>query len=459
MMTITVKEIICGVLLLMLLACSDHGSRIGTTVDGKNAGGATTVYVRTTKAFGMPAANLTADHLELHTAGDLAFEASFVSNPSPKNGGLGPVFNNNACNSCHPTDSRANVPDNVNDLSGFFLRLSIPGENEHGGPNPVPGFGGQMQHQSLYGTKAEAKITRTYDYIDVELSDGKVVTLQSPTYGFKDAYMAMPANVMLSPRIGMPVFGLGLLEAIAEEDILAHEDVLDADGDGISGKANYVWDPETKSKKLGRFGWKAGAPSILAQSAGAYSEDMGLTTTLHPIPSSYGQSNGDTAITQIEVSDSELEKVVFYCLTLGVPAARNLDDPEVAKGYQVFEQLKCNSCHVPSFTTGIYAAIPELSNQKIYPYTDMLLHDMGDGLADNRPEFLADGKEWKTRPLWGIGLTAITSGETHFLHDGRARNMMEAILWHGGEAEQSMLDFKALSTTEREHLLLFLNSL
>jgi CxxC motif-containing protein (DUF1111 family) len=197
----------------------------------------------------------------------------------------------------------------------------------------------------------------------------------------------------------------------------------------------------------------------LVQTAGAFNEDMGLTNYLKPTESSAGQSNGDPTAVSPEISRELLENVVFYSLTLGVPAGRNFDNSDVIQGRDIFEQLKCATCHISSFTTGTYEGIPEISNQKIYPYTDMLLHDMGDELADNRPEFLANSNEWKTRPLWGIGLTAVTSGHTSFLHDGRARNLTEAILWHGGEAEKSKEDFKKLSTKDREMLLSFIQSL
>ena len=220
-----------------------------------------------------------------------------------------------------------------------------------------------------------------------------------------------------------------------------------------------MWDPVTGTTMLGRFGWKAGTPSVLVQTAGAFNEDMGLTNYLKPVESSADQTNGDPTSVSPEVSRDLLENVVFYSLTLGVPAGRNFDNPDVIAGREIFEQLKCATCHIPSFTTGNYEGIPEISNQKIFPYTDMLLHDMGDDLADNRPEFLASGREWKTRPLWGIGLTAVTSGHTSFLHDGRARNITEAILWHGGEAEKSRDDFKKLSAKDREMLLEFLQSL
>ena len=429
-------------------------------IEGELAGGATTIFMQSSKAFSTPAPNLSGESLKKHLDGDLAFEAIFVSGDAPVNGGLGPIFNHNSCIGCHVTDGRAVPPANINDMSGFFFRISVEGQDEHGGPAPVPGFGTQLQHQAIYGYQKEASMAVNYEYIDEILADGTIITLQKPVYAIEDPYMLLPSDVLISPRIAMPVFGLGLLEAIPESDILALADENDNDDDGISGKANYVWDPANKRIALGRFGWKAGAPSILVQSAGAYNGDMGITNPVRPIESSYGQTNGETELSDsTEIDMKVLEDVTFYSQTLAVPAARNFDDPTVIKGRKVFDEIGCINCHTASFTTGTLEGVPEVSNQVIYPYTDMLLHDMGDGLADNRPEFKANGKEWKTRPLWGIGLSSVTSGHTTFLHDGRARSITEAILWHDGEAKDAKDDFKALSTADREALLDFLNAL
>jgi len=443
----------------LILSCTKNDDNTPSKLAGEKAGGETTVFVKTSQAFGLPATNLSDESLDKHMEGDVAFGAHFVASPAPKNGGLGSVFNNNSCNGCHPSDGRASVPENLNGLSGLFLKISVPGTDEHGGPAPIPGFGTQLQHQSIYGYLPEAKMSVTYQEKSFSLADGTVVTLEKPVYSIVSPYIPLPGNVLISPRIGMPVFGLGLLEAIPENAILAHADPDDLDKDGISGKANWVWDPVSGRIKLGRFGWKAGTPSVLVQTAGAYNEDMGLTNYLKPVESSFGQSNSDLGSVSPEVSREDLENVTFYSLTLGVPAGRDFDNQEVIEGHHIFERINCSSCHAASFTTGNYTGIPEISNQKIYPYTDMLLHDMGDDLADNRPEFQANGNEWKTRPLWGIGLTALTSGHTSFLHDGRARNLTEAILWHGGEAEKSREDFLKLSTKDREALLRFLESL
>ena len=323
----------------------------------------------------------------------------------------------------------------------------------------MPGFGTQLQHQAIFGYEKEASLGISYEPIERVFADGTKIILQKPVYSIENPYIPLPGNVLISPRIGMPVFGLGLLEAISEQDILALADVNDDNEDGISGKPNYVWDPVSLSVKLGRFGWKGGAPSVLVQSAGAYNEDMGVTNLIVPMESSFGQSNTEIEFDDIEVSDQDLEDVTFYVQTLAVPVARNIDDPDVIHGKQLFEKINCTACHNPSFTTGVLDSVPEVSNQKIYPYTDMLLHDMGDDLADNRSEFDADGKEWKTRPLWGIGLTSVVNGHTNFLHDGRARNLTEAILWHGGEAEDARNEFMELSKEDREALISFLNAL
>ena len=459
-MTIFKKIFISLFLFTIVFGCdnSDDMNQL-TLVDGELAGGDATVIVSNSKAFGTPIPTLSAEDMQRHLDGDAAFEATFVTNPSPKNGGLGPIFNNNSCTACHPSDGRAAPPVNINDMSGLFFKISIPGKGEYNEPMAVPGFGTQLQHQSVYGYQKEAEMHVEYTDLKVTFKDGTEVILRKPEYSIKNSYTNLPADVMISPRIGMPVFGLGLLEAIPESDILAHQDVNDIDGDSISGKANYVWDPVHQKTALGRFGWKAGTPSILVQSAGAYNEDMGVTNPLKPVESSWGQPNSDDSSVSPEIPMEILELVTFYTQTLGVPAARDLDDIQVIKGHRVFEQINCVSCHVPSYTTGVVEGLPELSNQTIFPYSDMLLHDMGEELADYREEFEANGREWKTRPLWGIGLTAVTSGHTNFLHDGRARNLTEAILWHGGEAEISKMKFTQLSKEEREALLRFLKSL
>lgn len=424
------------------------------------AGGETTIFESGIFSFDNPAPNLSSLNLEMHLSGDAQFEAAFVTAPAEINSGLGAQFNNTSCIACHPKDGRAGFPNNINDFSGFFLRTSIPGEDTNGGPNPVPGFGGQLQNHAIYGKQPEVQFSVTYVDLPIIFVDGSVVTLKKPIYSVYNEYIPLPTNIMFSPRIGPPVYGLGLLETIEESELLALQDIHDVDGDEISGKANMVWDPVSKTKKIGRFGWKGGAPTIMVQSAGAYSGDMGITTPLFPVEADYGQTNGENNLTDDpELSQEILDQVNLYCQTLAVPAARNLDDETVIKGYEIFIEANCNSCHVEKFVTGNNPKIPAISNQTIYPYTDLLLHDMGDDLADGRPEFLADGNEWQTRPLWGIGLTKNVNGHTDFLHDGRAKSIEEAILWHGGEAKESQEYYRKLSKDDRDALLDFLNSI
>ena len=264
---------------------------------------------------------------------------------------------------------------------------------------------------------------------------------------------------MMSPRIAPPIFGLGLLEAVDEVDILALADTEDTNGDGISGKPNYAWNIEEGKKTLGRFGWKAANPSILQQAAGAYNEDIGITSFIFPNESSTNQSQYDGLDDEYEVSDSILHAVAFYIRTLAVPSRRNADDEEVLAGKKIFIDAKCSACHIPRLRTKTDVSFPEISNQIIFPYTDLLVHDMGPDLADNRPDYDADGQEWRTSPLWGIGLTRVVNGHQNFLHDGRARTLTEAIMWHGGEAAQSKQFVTNLSRTDRDALIKFIESL
>ena len=423
------------------------------------AGGETTIFLTSSNSFSTPADNLSGSDLEIHLAGDFQFEAAFVTAPAEVNGGIGPIFNNSSCVSCHPKDGRSSFPNDINSLSGFFLRTSLPGIAEDGGPLAVPNFGLQIQNQAIFGYEPEGRFSVTFTPIIETLSDGTQVTLQKPTYSVIDTYSDFPSNAMTSPRLAPPVFGLGLLEAIPEAEILKYQDLNDHDGDGITGKANYVYNSVSDAIEIGRFGWKANTATILEQCAGAYSGDMGITTYLLQKETGDGQINGNDGLgDDPEISQEILDQVVFYCKTLGVPAPRDLEGESVIKGAGIFESIGCAACHVPSMTTG-NNTIAAISNQKIFAYTDMLLHDMGDALADNRPDFLADGNEWKTRPLWGIGLTKVVNGHTDFLHDGRAKNITEAILWHGGEGMASKNKFKELSSGDREVLLKFIDAL
>lgn len=423
------------------------------------SGGSQTVFISGAGAFSAAFPKLSSVREDVHEIGDIAFEQTFVTAPSQINPGLGPLFNNVSCTSCHINDGRGKPPANGEQLTSLLVRLSIPGTDAYGGPNPAPGFGGQLQQRSIFGVLPEAFLRIDYTENEYSFADGEQYYLRDPTYTLENPYTDLPADLMMSPRVAPPVFGLGLLEAVDEAEILARADPTDRDGDGISGKPNYTWNVVEGKKTLGKFGWKAANPSILQQAASAYSEDVGITSFVFPNESSHGQSQYDGREDEYEVSDSLLHAVVFYIRTLAVPARRNADNVVVLQGKKLFADAKCSACHAPQLRTKTDVSFPEISNQVIFPYTDMLVHDMGPALADNRPDFDADGQEWRTSPLWGIGLTRVVNGHQNFLHDGRARTLMEAIMWHGGEASASKEFVRNISKSDRNALIKFLESL
>lgn len=462
------KIINIAILPLLLLSCSKNDSPTPDEYEGIDlpnisertyAGGATTVFSVNSKAYSAPAENLTeADNLR-HDEGDAMFEVTFVSDPSQPYHGLGPIYNSNSCISCHPGDGRAAFPTDLVRSRGFFMRVSLPGADSNGSPIPVPGFGTQVQNHAITGFKPEGTFGVSYTDSIVNFKDGTKVTLKVPHYTLTGVSATVPPNILISPRTSMPIYGLGLLEFIPEADLKALEDVEDKNKDGISGKINYVWDGVHKRTMVGRFGWKANTATLLDEAAGSFSGDLGVTNHYYPIEIGKGQAFSDDGNTDgDQMTKDQVDATEFYLRTLAVPAARNMNKKSVRNGARIFEGIGCAKCHVAKQRT-LAAPINALANQTFYPYTDMLLHNMGPALADRRPDFLADGYEWRTRPLWGIGLQEIASGHTNFLHDGRAKNITEAILWHGGESERSKAIFLKLKKKEREDLLEFLNSI
>lgn len=451
-----------SVMAAAMISCSDDDKpeeKVSDyNIDNYYSGGTGTIFLESSQAFSQPVAGLNDAEQRMHDGGDALFDAIFVSAGNTVRPGLGPLFNNNSCNACHPNDGRAIFPKNLNMASGFFLRIS-QGNDPIMGPIDAPGFGTQLQQVALPGFKPEVKYRVEYVKKVETFPDGTVVELQKPVYTVYDPYIPLPAKYELSPRIGMPVIGLGLLEAIPEETILSYADPDDRNGDGISGRPNYVWSTEHKRTELGRFGWKANTPTVREQSAGALANDMGISNPVFPVEPNRSQSNGDDGNYHgMEINNVQMDNIEFYCQTLGVPARRNLDDMDVRRGEYLFNELGCALCHVPTMKTG-YSKVAALNEQTIHAYTDMLLHDMGDGLADNRADFLATGNEWKTRPLWGIGLTGVVNSHENYLHDGRAKGLEEAILWHGGEAQAIKDKYKALKKEDRQKLIKFLRSL
>ena len=446
--------------------------------EAKPAGAATVRAITTADAFSQHSANMPFEREMDFKLGNALFRKTWVAAPSSTKAsdGLGPLYNARACQDCHLKDGRGHTPADASRVS-MFLRLSVPGGPAPEGiadwiaTSPDPTYGGQLQDLAAPGHAAEGRMDITWEETPVTLPDGTIVSLRAPTYAFSDPAYGPPADgLMLSPRVAPQMIGLGLLEAIPAADILALADEGDANNDGISGRPQIVPSAEFGTPMLGRFGVKAGAPTVREQSAGAFAGDMGLSTPLHPDP--WGEcttaqpSCRDAPHGQepdirdgLEVDKPSLDLVTFYSRNLGVPERRNIDDPQVLKGKEVFYTTGCQSCHTPKHVTNRLTDQPEQSFQLIWPYTDLLLHDMGPGLADNRPEGRATGSEWRTPPLWGIGLTAQVSGHTEYLHDGRARSLLEAILWHGGEAQPQRDTVAAMTSEDREALLAFLGSL
>ncbi|WP_310397044.1 di-heme oxidoredictase family protein [Hymenobacter sp.] len=439
---------------------TDESLVLSTLLAGK-AGGNTTVMATGMDAFFQPAANLSGATLPAHQAGKGTFERTFELAL------LDPIWLQDACVDCHVGGGRSRAPRVGTNNPQLLFRLSVPGQDAHGENNPVPGFGTQLQNIAidpvtgarLIGTGPEGNVAISFVEETRTLKGGASVSLRRPSY----AFTKVPAGVEVSARIGSNVAGLGLLQAVPEATILymafkqweANQDKPDKNK--ATGKANYVWDYTLNKRVLGRFGWKAGQPSLLQQNAGALNGDMAITTPLFSI------EPGESAprATGVDLTAAELEAMTKFTTTMGVPAVRQTSDNKVLKeGLTLFIKAGCDACHVPRLQTGNLPGFPEVSNQTITPFTDLLVHDMGPELADNRPEFMANGREWRTAPLWGLGLSQITSGHTFLLHDGRARNVTEAVLWHGGEAQKSREFFQnEMDQKERDQLLAFIQSL
>lgn len=444
-----------------------------------NQGGAATVRPSATAdAFSQPSANIGFDRELDFKVGNGLFKKLWVSSPSSTlaSDGLGPLYNARSCQRCHLKDGRGHPPEGQGDSAvSMLVRLSVPGGTappeiaDYIATAAEPTYGSQLQDFAVPGHAAEARVSVSYREEIVALSGGETALLRRPAYRLEDlGYGPMHPETMLSARVAPQMIGLGLLAAIPAEAILARADRDDADGDGISGRAQIVMSAEHAVPMLGRFGLKAGQPTIREQSAAAFLGDIGIATSLHP--EGFGDCTDAQAICRAapdgateahdgaEISDEGLRLVSFYSANLGVPARRDVNDPQVLDGKRVFYETGCISCHTPKFVTHRLADQPEQSFQLIWPYTDLLLHDMGPGLADGRPEARATGQEWRTPPLWGIGLTKQVSGHSQFLHDGRARSLLEAVLWHGGEAESQKQRVIDMDPADRSALIRYLES-
>lgn len=468
----------CSAMLLLALTEVANSNPSNPTIspplsDPRLAGGATTVFDSSSNAYSLPAKNLDLLRRDDFFIGNAFFKQPWVIAPASTKArdGLGPLFNINSCQGCHVKDGRGRPPLSKDEsFSSMLVRLSIPAELpehaewiKHLGVVPEPNYGDQLQPNAIMGHQPEATPLLEYTEIKGQFKDGESYTLLKPSVSLKNPnYGTFHPKLQTSARVAPAMIGMGLLEAIPEATLIALADPEDTNKDGISGRINQVWDISRQQTVSGRFGWKANQPSVAQQTAAAFQGDLGITSPLLP---EQNCSPTQTACLQApdggkpEISQEILDKVIFYSSLLAVPARRDVDQPEVLRGQRLFNQAGCAACHVPSLKTGIHPSMPELSEQTIQPYTDLLLHDMGEGLADERPDFLASGREWRTAPLWGLGLIETVNGHTRLLHDGRARNVMEAILWHGGEAETSREAVLSMDKEERAALVRFLNSL
>jgi CxxC motif-containing protein (DUF1111 family) len=435
------------------------------------------------EVYRQPVAGLTAKQKQVFLHGERVFTNFWMavnnpviplvwdlSQPGPAGGewGLGPMFLATNCAACHLNAGRGRALDNSTSLAvQHVLRISLPGEGPHGSPKPDPHYGTDIQMFDTVTRKdPEARAGEAEVYIDwsakeFSFPDGETLVLRQPKVRIEKLNFGPLADgVMMSLRNSQAMVGMGYLEAIAEKDILQVAQLQKAQG--LNGRPNYVRDDINKKQAMGRFGWKANQPSIRQQIAAAFSADIGVTSSLYPLTECTPVQHECLAAIKApkpELRPELLDALTFWTQALAVPEQRDTNKPEVQRGEALFTSSGCAMCHVPEWRTGKYAAVPSISNQRIRPYTDLLLHDMGPDLADGRPDFKAGGSDWRTPPLWGIGLSKQVSASTSFLHDGRARNLLEAVVWHGGEAKASRDKFTALPAEQRKDLITFLESL
>ncbi len=419
------------------------------------------------EVFLQPVPGLTYAQLRLFREGEKEFKVPWVVFPLlGGHWGLGPTFIANACTVCHVQAGRGRTVDNAI-IVQQLLRVSVPGQGPHGEPLPHPHYGEQIQVFGVnVGLKENLKPGEADVYVDwmpssVTLADGTPVELRRPKLRMENLrFGPLGEQSMTSLRNTQVIYGLGFLEAVPEstlKDIAALQKKQ-----GLNGRLNYVRDDIQQKTVLGRFGWKANQPSIRQQIVAAFLGDMGVTSSL------YMEENCPPVQTlclamppgnRPELLDYNWDQMEFWHAALAPPPARNLELPQVKLGEKLFQQAGCAACHVPELRTGDYPLLPIIANTTFRAFTDLLLHDMGEDLADGRPDFLAGPRDWRTPPLWGIGLSAQVNGSTHLLHDGRARNVLEAILWHGGEAKAAKDAFSKMPLDEREALIAFVNAL
>lgn len=416
----------------------------------------------TANAFGNPSPLLGAADRRAFQVGNSLFKANWVEAGASASGldGLGPLFNARSCSSCHLRDGRSRPPEpQERERHGLLLRIGVHAED--GADAPHPAYGGQVQDDAQRGAKAEARVEIRYESRKGAYGDGAEFELLAPSYALSQlAYGELGDRAALGPRVAQHLVGLGLLESISDDRLIELADERDTDRDGISGRAHRVTSAVTGNLTIGRFGWKATQPTVLEQVAAAFVNDIGITSPIFPAETlTTAQSTLAADQPEPEIDAKKLDRVAFYSRAIAVPAPRNQADAQVVQGRSLFTEFGCAACHVPSHVTGDVAFHPAFARIAIEPYTDLLLHDMGEGLADGKRDGDATPSEWRTPPLWGIGLIETVNGHQRLLHDGRARGLAEAVLWHGGEGERAKERFRLAPVVQREALLAFLRSL
>ena len=371
---------------------------------------------------------------------------------------------NRSCVDCHQNNGRGPSFSDPASTQTRSVKLSSGRLDSRNQPEPHAYFGSLLHSRSLDANiTAEGSLNVSYSVTNGTFSDGRTFELSGPDYSVQTTDEKGGSALYFSPRMPQTITGLGLLEALDDDDIADQHDPHDTDGNGISGRISLVMDPESQQQKIGRFGWKATHASLTSFTAEALNQDIGVNTSLIT-----GANCGADQIScaagsaqHVELADDKLNELVVYLQALGAPSRRpdEVSSDSVRAGEAIFNDLKCGACHTPSMQTGYRHPLAELRGQTIRAYTDLLLHDMGEALADNLTASAEYNREWRTPPLWGLGLIQSVNGHTRLLHDGRARNIEEAILWHGGEALNSTQTYRQLSLAQRQQLLDFLNSL
>ncbi len=473
--------------LCLLISCSQPHPSIAPKFLASewSPGGLTTVSPTKHIRFDLPAANLPHSLKTTFHAGKALAHQPWVKAPTitTSRDGLGPLYNARTCLACHVNGGKGAMPrDSKTALFSSLVRLSKTGINKMQGVIPHPIYGDQLQTQStslahqlrhIPSAQSMAKDVAPETYIYIKWNqkiftypDQHQVVLTSPELDLRNLnYGPIGNDTLFSIRVAPSIHGMGLIDLIPQAQINALADEFDTDKNGISGRVNHVWDVEKQTSMPGRFGLKANKPTLAMTVAGAFANDLGISNPLFPDqPCTQTQikckqaANGNDK-NGFELTQQQLDLVVNFNRDLAPVKARNLTDTGIQNGRELFYKSGCQNCHNPKFTTQENKVTAHLSQQTIWPYSDFLLHDLGKGLADNRPDFEANGQEWRTAPLWGVGLGEKVNGSKALLHDGRAQTIEEAILWHDGEAKKSKNMFIQLNKDERNNVINFVNAI